>query len=173
MTEHKAFLFDFDRFNSELRPLLVAALESGDLTGLVSFIGANLSELKDPYEGEPLTADWQKLIETRDAHQLGDFALTKYYDPQDDRGLGSEWQAVQDIIAKNLKESPILGTAVGPKGNLFDPGKMGSYFQSSAQVRSNIAKLAALSSSNGKSMTRAMAMLEAAEEAGTGLYVTF
>src|SRR5256885_898845 len=81
MMEHKAFLFAYDSFNAELRPVLEHALRSRDYGPLVSFISDNLADLRDPYEGRPLGADWEAMIETHDAHQYGDFSLTKYYDP--------------------------------------------------------------------------------------------
>ena len=83
----------------------------------MSFINANLGDLRDPYEGEPLGADWESLIETGDAHQYGDVALTKYYDPLADIGLGASWERVQELVANDptLMESPILGSTIGPK----------------------------------------------------------
>src|ERR1051326_1231389 len=101
MMEHKAFLFDYDAFDGELRAILEGALLSGACGGLVSFINANLGDLRDPYEGEPLGADWETMIETQDAHQYGDFALTKYYDPTADMGLGGAWDNIQELIASN------------------------------------------------------------------------
>jgi len=48
MIEHKAFLFDHETFGRELRSILEGAFGSGDCTGLVSFINANLANLNDP-----------------------------------------------------------------------------------------------------------------------------
>jgi hypothetical protein len=138
MMEHKAFIFDYDSFSRELKPILETALQSGNSERLIVFIEANHAQLKDPYEGEPLDENWMETIDSQDPHQFGDFALTKYYDPANDTGLGADWQRVQDILPQDLTESPILGTPLGPKGNLFDPGKMGSYFQANDQVSRNI-----------------------------------
>ena len=53
------------------------ALRSGDCGQLVEFIELERAELTDPYEGEPLPPDWEQLLEQKDTHQYGDFALTK------------------------------------------------------------------------------------------------
>jgi hypothetical protein len=176
MMEHKAFLFKYGSFERELRAILEDALTSGDTGALVSFIHANCGNLRDPYDGEPLGADWESLVETPDAHQYGDFALTKYYDVLADIGLGVAWQQVQELIATDpiLPESPILGSTIGPRDDPFDPGKMGSYFQSVQQVRQNWAWL--LEVGKGKrsdDLNAAIRMLEDAVKAGTGLYVSF
>lgn len=129
--EHKAFLFDYASFERELRSQLEQALANGNVAPLESFINANLRSLRDPYEGLPLGEDWRARIESEDAHQYGDLALTKYYLPTDDIGLGLGWERVQNLIAAaRLAVSPILGTIVGPQANPFDPAKLGSYFQS-------------------------------------------
>jgi hypothetical protein len=153
-------------------------LLSGDAKGLIVFINNNLGDLKDPYEGQPLESDWEAMIETTDSHQYGcgDFALTKYYDPLEDIGLGLEWESVQDAISSdaNLAESPILGSTVGPSEGPFDPGKMGSYFQSLHQVRRNHQYLLNLSKKGGSTdLSKSIQMLSQAENAEKGLYVTF
>ena len=80
--EHKAYLFDHATFTLELEPMLREALTSADCRALGTFIDKHLGELKDPYEGEDLPMDWRSLLESVDPHQVGDIALTKYYDPQ-------------------------------------------------------------------------------------------
>jgi hypothetical protein len=176
MMEHKAFLFDYDAFERELRPILEDALRSGDCGVLVSFITRNLRWLRGPYEGDVLRADWQAMIETKDAHQYGDFALTKYYDATADVGLGAAWQSIQDLLARDptLAVSPMLGSAIGPKDEPFDPGKMGSYFQSPDDVRAHYRYLLSRASTEpSDDLSQAMQMLEAAVKAKKGLYVTF
>jgi hypothetical protein len=176
MMEHKAFLFDYDSFDRELRAILEDALRSGDHSRLVSFINANLGDLRDPYEGEPLNAGWEAMIEMQDPHQYGDFALTKYYNPTADIGLGAAWENLQELIANDpaLTESPILGSTIGPQDDPFDPGKMGSYFQSAQQVRQNRRYLLDLAKKGQtEDLKRAIQMLDQAAGAETGLYVTF
>jgi len=123
--EHRAFVFDYGAFARELLPLLTIALQRNDVTRLLSFVETNRDELVDPYEGEPLTVDWRSMLEVEDAHQVGDFALTKYYDPLLDIGVGDDWLSLREPLRNVL-----LGRTVGPPDNPFDPGKMGSYFQS-------------------------------------------
>lgn len=141
--EHKAFIFDNDGFSHELKPLLESALDSGNVDQIRNFIILNQPALVDPYEGEPLDDDWENRIEDKDAHQYGDFALTKYYSPIDDKGLGSEWEYFQQIFldSSELSFSPVLGFPIGTDDNLFDPGKMGSYFQSPSEVHESLGRV--------------------------------
>jgi hypothetical protein len=176
MMEHKAFLFDYDSFERDLRAILEYALLSGDYSGLVSFINANLGDLRDPYEGEPLGADWESMIEGQDSHQYGDFALTKYYNPTADIGLGAAWEDLQQLIASDphLTESPILGSTIGLMDEPFDPGRMGSYFQRAAHVRQGHRYLLKLARKQpSEDLNRAIKMLQKAADAGMGLYITF
>lgn len=172
--EHKAFVFDFKTFDSELRPLLEDALSSGDITSLIRFIEEHINVLTDPYEGEPLGEQWESLIEQRDVDQYGDFALTKYYNAADDIGLGSAWDQIQEAIISHpgLVESPILGSIIGPDDQPFDPGKMGSYFQAEEAVSRNREFLEAFRS-RSDAFVEAIDMLGQAEAAQKGLYVTF
>ena len=59
--DHKAYQLDYEQFESELAPILADALETGEIDHLRAFVERNLSELKDPNEGEPLGSDWQEL----------------------------------------------------------------------------------------------------------------
>ena len=170
---HKAFVFDYARFDADLRPILVRALETGDCTELKEFIRRHLSELTDPYEGEPLTESWESMLEYRDAHQYGDFALTRYYDPSADIGLGADWQSVEELLEKHgITNATILGQALGPANNPFDPGKMGSYFQSASMVKASLEKLDALPAKQAI-IDEARSMLVKASDQNKGLYVTF
>lgn len=175
MMEHKAFLFDYESFERELCPALVHALATGETRRLESFISTNLDALRDPYEGEPLDADWASLIEVKDAHQYGDLALTKYYSPTADIGLGSAWERVQGLpeIASRA-ESPILGTIIGSGDASFDPGRMGSYFQSARIVREHYEYMLGLAKdAHSADLDEAVEMLAEAAKKNAGLYVTF
>jgi hypothetical protein len=172
--EHKAFLFDFERFNLELRPLLEVSLGCGSCLGLKNFIEEHFEQLCDPYEGEPLRSGWEAMLEAHDPHQYGDFALTKYYDPLADIGLGHDWESLQAIVAALVEAgSPILGITVGPYNDPFDPGKMGSYFQSEELVLQNLRSVEGAYAEKPEEIGPPLAMLKAAADAGTGLYVTF
>ena len=61
--EQKAFLFDYDEFDGELREILEESLATGKISLLVGFVEANLAQLKDPHEGEMLDSDWQREVE--------------------------------------------------------------------------------------------------------------
>ena len=175
-TEHKAFIFDYENFLVELKPILEGALTSGDCSGLEFFIDRNFDLLSDPYEGEKLTHDWRRMMEEVDAHQLGDFALTKYYDPSSDFGLSYDWREVQDLLDKRfgLGVITVLGEPVGPPDNVFDPGKMGAYFQSAESVAVSFEMLNGNMNSNTKeNIRRFIGMLEQAASQKMGIYVTF
>ncbi len=170
--EHKAFLFNYRMFETELKPGLETSLGIGDCAWLKSFIDRNLDELSDPYEGEGLAPGWEDLIEHSDAHQYGDFALTKYYSPAEDIGLGYGWQASHERFAGLVRrnESPVLGITVGQPQCVFDPGKVGSYFQSERMVIENLAAVASVLGQGGQELIR---ILQSAVDAKKGLYVTF
>lgn len=177
--EHKAFVFDIDRFSRELKPLLESCLSSGNIDQVRDFIVSNKRFLVDPYEGVALDDSWEDMIEEKDPHQYGDFALTRYYSPADDRGLGSWWSPVQELVSdkSGLSFSPFLGVPIGSDEAFFDPGKMGSYFQTTYEVSESLSKLLEVT---GKIPDEALEvvgefkkMLERAIGEKKGLYVTF
>jgi hypothetical protein len=176
---HKAFVFDHAHFERELRERLLASLASDDARPLAAFISANRATLKDPYEGEPLGPDWRDTFRPSDVQAYADFALTKYYDPRDDLGLGTDWQEANDALEQaGLSGQVLLGTALGTpdRALCFDPGRQGAYFQSQADVRHHLAQLVALEARESRPsawLRAAQAMLQAAAAAGSGLYVTF
>jgi hypothetical protein len=176
---HKAFEFDHAGFESELAPVLRSALETGETGGLVEFINANLPQLMHPFDQRVLDASWEDGVDPRDAHGYGEYALTKYYDPLADFGLDCEWQFVDEILEKELGDSvpsPVLGEAFGPETNYFDPGKIGSFFQSAAQVKQSLETVASMSEARPElreQLALALAMLNRARATGIGLYVTF
>ena len=172
--DHKAFIFDFASFDDELRAILERALETQSVEELSRFIDANLESLTDPYEGERLDESWKEMIEVADPHQYGDFALTKYYDPREDNGLSHGWEDVREKLIRHIGNAvPLLGSTVGPVSNVFDPGKMGSYFQSAAQVATSLDAVRQLTESGDSDagLDRLRNLLESA--VGRGLYVTF
>jgi hypothetical protein len=176
--EHKAFAFDYEAFEQELAPLLREALQTGATGELVAFIEANRDTLTDPYEGEPLGADWQTMVDPPDAHQYGDFALTKFYDPQDDLGLGADWEAVQALLQAEVPGGAafVLGRPFGPPGSYFDPGKMGAYFQSAREVQEHRRQIQALVERKPELSSQievAIAMFDQLAAGGHGAYVTF
>lgn len=70
----------------------------------------------------------------------------------------------------------ILGKPFGPTEDYFDPGKMGSYFQSPEEVSESLEKLiehARAFPQRKHQLAQAIELLEKAVQAGQGLYVTF
>jgi len=174
--EHRAFTFNFKAFTAELCPLLEKVLADGQVASLVGFIVENRRALKDPYEGKPIGQEWEALLDNRDVHEYGDFALTKYYDPVADIGLGDEWEAAQAISLERLgTDLAVLGRTVGSADNLFDPGRVGSYFQSEEDVATHLGQIEALlvGGEDSPVIERLRGMLATATKLGTGLYITF
>src|SRR5436190_17514448 len=157
--EYKAYPLDYERFNAELAPILFHALVTGEVGALVEFIKRRLEQLADPAEGKPLAGYWPELargrpvsffgldwqINPNDPDDLGDLALTAYYNPLDDAGLGPLWADTGSQLVgvsevpddqRDHRLSPIiLGDVFGPPDNWFNPGKLGSYFRSWETVR--------------------------------------
>jgi hypothetical protein len=176
--EHKAFILDYKSFESQLKNILESALKNENVSQLSEYISQNQTHLKDPYEGEPLTNEWESMIESQDPHQYGDFALTMFYDPTEDIGLGYDWENVQEILSQKLTDaSSVLGSPIGPASNYFDPGKMGAYFQSPQQVIENQRLLEnSFNQEEFESSAELEKMLEILQSAiseGKGLYITF
>lgn len=166
---HKAYAFDWQGFEFDLHPLLMAALATDDSTELATFIDGNRKTLSDPYEGEPLPEDWRAALENRDVHEYGDYALTRFYDPADECGIAEEWAEISERLPE-AAATALLGFSVGPPERLFDPGRYGSYFQTPTQVRESLAVLKPL---GVPELTRFVELLERCATEGRGVYVTF
>lgn len=166
--EHKAFGFGWNEFTNELGSDLHQALATGEIAPLVAFIDGNVPSLRDSSTGRPLSRDWKKPIATADAHQYGDIALTKFYDPIRDIGLGDAWQEIETLLQTlGIDPTVILGKPFGPSANYFDPGKMGSYFQTPEQVSRHRQIL------QERSAPRLLSPLAMFRRAPQGLYITF
>src|SRR5205823_3307806 len=165
--EHKAYAFDWPRFESDLHPVLVRALTDNDPAELEVYIDQHLAELTDPCEGEPLSADWRDALENRDVHEYGDYALTRFYDPADCWGVGYEWARLSDELPEPAANA-MLGSSVGPPERLFDPGRYGSYFQTPKRVRESLAVLKPLAVPE---LARFVELLERCAAEGRGVYV--
>ena len=166
---HKAYALSHSSFVAELGPVLYEALRTGRDAGLRCFIESNLSSLTFPWEGQPLPADWSSVLEYNDVHGVGDLALTKYYDAEGDAGLQEHWMTIEIGLSESARRC-LLGPPFGPAGTLFDPGRMGSYFQSAEEaVRSR----AALVGHEQPGLEPFLALLDEVVSSGKGLYVTF
>ena len=174
---HRAFAFDYAAFRDQLRPLLLRALETNDPSELCGFIDANLNLLVDPYDGEPLVKNWREMLEHGDVQELGDFALTKYYDGDLDIGLDVDWKAIGELLEKSGSSQAItLGTPLGTPEAAFDPGRQGAYFQTAADVAEGLASLQTLlqaQPSLASELAPLQGMLQQSARSRRGLYVTF
>jgi hypothetical protein len=186
---HKAYVFSYDAFDTGLRPLLIDGLRTGDPAPIRQFIEANRDRLVDPYEAEPLHGDWEEQVDPKDVHTYGDFALTRYYNPLDDFGLDNEWRDLSDRLdAAGIGNELTLGHPVGlpdrellevvggkavVAGTWFDPGKLGSYFQPPTMVREHLNLTRETRSRLGDWVEPILVMLQLADTAGCGMYVTF
>ena len=168
--KHKAYRFDWALFDASLHPVLHHALESDSVASLHSYIDANLNDLTDPYEGQSLDRDWRLLIEhINDVHEIGDFALTRFYDALAESGIGGAWLDLSESLPTQFRTA-MLGRTVGPPENPFDPGRMGSYFQSADQV---IQSVNVLFGTSDQHLMGYMSLLNECRVRQQGLYVTF
>jgi hypothetical protein len=174
---HKAYAFDWSAFaRDELHSILLDALSSGDTNGLIRYIEANQDHLKNHYEGGPLS-NWRDMLENFDVQEFGDFALTRFYDPEKDSGLGNDWLAIDEHLSE-ADRAVLLGTPFGSSSAYFDPGLQGSYFQTPREVVRSFARvqrigLSDLEDYRRQSLERFKELLEECAVAGSGLYVTF
>lgn len=176
--EHKAFIFDYRLFELELKEILQIALSRNEIKDLDYFISVNLTYLKAPDEGEYLSRDWRERLEIyRDPHNYGDLALTKFYNSAEDIGLGCDWMLIDDMLAGESKCClALLGSSIGTNDNYFDPGKMGSYFQSLSMVNENKEKIARFIHGDNRLNEYSKSILnmfDLAIESNQGLYITF
>ncbi len=167
--EHKGYEFDWYAFERELYPMLVRTLETGQVQELVSFVESNRSQLTDPYEGQALDDNWQSTLANRDVHEYGDYALTKYYAPDEAAGVGDAWMELSDRLPAEASRA-LLGEPIGPQSNLFDPGRMGSYFQRPVQARIS---LSVLENIDFPELAEFCDLLSQCVEKNLGVYVTF
>lgn len=167
---HKAFALDGHAFEVQLAPTLRQALLQGDTSALQAFIDTHWESLKDPYEGEPLSPDWRSQLEAGDVQELADFALTRYYDPKADFGIGEEWGG-RDPDLPGVQRQALLGAALEEGGQAFDPGRMGSYFQDPGCAALSLQVLGQVD--DGGAMGAFKRGLQQAVRAGCGAYITF
>lgn len=166
---HKAFAFDWIGFDRELAPTLALALKEDATAPLEAFIDDHLDDLCDPYEGEPLLIDWRALLSVGDVQEVSDFALTKYYRLVEDFGVGDNWLDLSTDLSESQQRA-LLGEPFGEKGHLFDPGRMGAYFQSPERVAE---ALRLLQVSGDERLEQFIGRLSEVVAAKKGLYVTF
>jgi hypothetical protein len=167
--EHKAFAFDWIKFECELLRTVVKSLVKNDRQLLECFVDSQRDKLTDPYEGNSLSRSWRDQLQVGDVQELADFAITKYYRPSDDIGLGSKWTCIADVLAVAPRKA-LLGECVGPQERVFDPGRMGSYFQSPLQLNKSFL---VLKETHFLELSGYCNALEECTARQLGLYVTF
>lgn len=165
---HKAYAFDWSRFEFGLLPILIEALIADDTAALEAFIDDNHALLTDPYEGEPLPNDWRAGLNW-DVHVYGDYALSAFYDPADDCGIAGEWGEVSECLP-GASANALLGFSLGPPERPFDPGRYGSYFQTPSQVQKSLEFLQPLGMPE---LSPFVDLLARCNAEGRGVYVTF
>lgn len=168
--DHKAFAFDWDSFQTEMAGVLSRALVTGDASSLERFVDSNLSSCSSPCGGGRLDRNWRRSLGMAGLQEVADFALTKYYDPTQDQGLHEAWSDIDSVLSMEGKVA-LLGTPFGERADkIFDPGLMGSYFQTPERVRASLATLRGVGASELHAYTRFLATVVSAAK---GLYVTF
>lgn len=177
--EHKAYLFAFTDFESELYRPLCHSLVTEEAGPLVQFIDENWRWLKDPSEGEPISKSWRTQFQSSSIDDFGDLALTKYYDPRADFGLNHTWERVDDLLGEVCDDHTaiVLGYPLIAGNVTFDPGKMGSYFRSADHAEKHLDRVRSTSGSVAISqrpmLSDLIALLQQAVVEKVGIYVTF
>ncbi len=174
--DHKAYVFDHVRYVQEFEPLLSRALASGSSIELVQHIGKVIGELKHPHEGGALSAEWDREFDAQSPQFTGELALTRYYDPGEGVGLSHDWdRAVELLDAQGLPGDEVVkGSVIGSAAVEFDPGLMGSYLQTPAEVARNLQRVRSCEAILAEpEIGRLLVMLAAAASRNRGLYVIF
>ena len=153
---HRAFVFDEAGYRRELAPLL----DRNDSAGLTRFIAEHQEQLRNPETGA--------LLEEGDELNPVAVALTAFYDPRANIGLGS--------AAQTLRFSLI---DLYPEGRVFVQGGLlgvpEGYFQSAEYVAGSVEILERLREDYPRKrdiIEPVLTMLRTAAKAGKGLYIT-
>jgi len=169
--DHRAFVFDYEAFVRELRPQLFQLVE-GEPAALDEFIDSHWPLLKHPQTRVPLHQQWRDVLTNPGIK--GEAALTRYYDPDGDIGLHDDWMRTLKLLDHLLPSggSVTLGEPIEHHGRAFDPRLQGTFFQSPALVRSNLARLDNITTGSDDEGIAAWreALVSASDR---GLYVTF
>lgn len=126
--EHKAFVFDTKTYMEQLNNLLVDRGANDDIATIRQFIKEHLDIMRSPYTGGELDEDWEEEIEKGDIQEYADFALTGYYDPNEDIGLSYEWDMLLEALKKLdfiEAEYCILGKSIQKENFRIEPGYCG------------------------------------------------
>lgn len=113
--DHKAWLFDFSRFQAEAASALFAALQGGSIAPLqtAGLISSDFDDVQSA--GEAAIATYIAIND--------DYSLSYWFD-----ALRSTLRLIPSLAA--CANEAICGLPFGPAGNRFDPGLMGTGFVS-------------------------------------------
>lgn len=142
--EHKAYIFDTEDFESNLKELLLDAGLSDNVEAIKAFIEENADSITSPYTFEPIDEDWEEELEANDVQEYADFAMTAYYEPEEDIGLSYTWNAVMEgLKATGFEDAEVcvLGNPVEKDGFSVDPGRCGLGLISAENVQKLYQKL--------------------------------
>jgi hypothetical protein len=150
-------------------PVLLRALATAEPAELSRFVDSNLDRCANPHEGAGLDANWRAGLGAADVQEVADFALTAFYDPSADCGIAEDWLSLSETLTPEA-QAALLGSSLRVHEVSFDPGRMGSYFQTAAEAERS---LAVLSSATSEHLQAYVSLLREAVRSGRGLYVTF
>ena len=125
--EHRAFLFDTERFYAEIEPVMRGSIKTTEVAR--NYIYEHLDELQSPYTGDVLGDDWESEFSELNLQVYFDILLTACYEVDDDCGLCEMGDAVNGTI-KGLDvfgepEIAVLGRGIVVDDVQVDPGMMG------------------------------------------------
>jgi hypothetical protein len=160
---HKAFVFDEAAFRRDLAPIL----DRHDDTALEHFISDQRARLRNPRNGVHIESDWRDDAAFDGFGRRATLALTAYYDPTANIGLGS--------AASKCRFGLI---DLYPEGRVFVGGGVlevvGGVFQSAEYVVESVGILETLRADfplKIEIIDPVLGMLHAAASAGQGLYI--
>jgi hypothetical protein len=171
---HKAFVFDYEAFHAELAPILAEAMDMRKVDELAAFIDDNLASLWDLENDTRLDKSWRIQLTETSVDELGDLALTKYYNPIELVGLEYDWRRLWKLLEPLKLGNLIFGKMFTTKYSGFDPGQMGTYFQSPEQVKENLTTTQSLLSQYPeykKELDLTIKMLSKAAVENKGLFI--
>jgi hypothetical protein len=162
---HKAFVFDEAAFRRDLAPLL----DRHDDTALEHFIDDHRGRLRSPRTGAALEQGWRDDTAYDGFGRRAALALTAYYDPTANIGLGSAASKCRFGLIDLYPEGRVFvgGGALGtPEG----------HYQSASYVAESVAILERLRADfplKAEIIDPVLTMLGAAAQAQQGLFLLF
>lgn len=141
--DHKAFVFDTEKFHTEIEPVMKDSIENPEVAR--QYICEHYDQLQSPYTGDVLEEDWEDEFEKPTLQVYFDILLTACYDVNDETGLSEMWDAVNEVVkeldAFEEPEIAVLGREVVINDVKVDPGMMGLGLVESHEVQDIHTKL--------------------------------